>query len=166
MEQASRGLSRKPDIVYANPCKARAHLIEAACKGVRMVTFDNATEIQKCASISKKIQLILRIATDDRGSRCRFSTKFGAPRYKWKPLLAAAKQYGLSVVGVSFHVGSGCRDASKYELALKDSKEIFEMAEKEFGMRMIILDIGTFYHGSSFPLSHFRACPNLAALFN
>lgn len=143
VEQASKDLSRKPEIVYANPCKAKTHLIEAVCKGVRMVTFDNATEIQKCAAISKHIQLILRIATDDRGSRCRFSTKFGAPKYKWKPLLAAAKQHGLSVVGVSFHVGSGCRDASKYELAFKDSKEIFDMAQKEFGMKMTILDIGT-----------------------
>jgi len=152
VEQASRDLSRKPEIVYANPCKARSHLIEAVCKGVRMVTFDNATEIQKCASISKHIQLILRIATDDRGSRCRFSTKFGAPRYKWKPLLAAAKQYGLSVIGVSFHVGSGCRDASKYELALKDSKEIFDMAEKEFGMKMTILDIGGGFPGETHSL--------------
>lgn len=143
VEEATKDLPRKPDIVYANPCKARAHLIEAVCKGVRMVTFDNAVEIQKCAAVSKKIQLILRIITDDRGSRCRFSTKFGAPRYKWRPLLAAAKKYGLQVVGVSFHVGSGCRDATKYELALKDAREIFDMAEKEFGMKMNFLDIGT-----------------------
>ena len=123
-----------------------------------MVTFDNAIEIQKCASISKKIQLVLRIATDDRGSRCRFSTKFGAPRFKWKPLLAAAKKYGLSVVGVSFHVGSGCRDASKYELALKDAKEIFDMAEKEFGMKMTILDIGTLHDGVSVSVQCFQTC--------
>lgn len=144
VEEATKDLPRKPDIVYANPCKARAHLIEAVCKGVRMVTFDNAVEIQKCAAVSKKIQLVLRIITDDRGSRCRFSTKFGAPRYKWRPLLAAAKKYGLQVVGVSFHVGSGCRDATKYELALKDAREIFDMAENEFGMKMNFLDIGTF----------------------
>lgn len=143
VQEAAKDLPRKPEIIYANPCKARAHLIEAVCKGVRMMTFDNATEIQKCAAVSKKIELILRIITDDRGSRCRFSTKFGAPRYKWRPLLAAAKRHGLKVVGVSFHVGSGCRDASKYELALKDAKEIFDMAEKEFGMKMRILDIGT-----------------------
>lgn len=144
VEEVARDLPRKPDIIYANPCKARAHLIEAVCKGIRKVTFDNATEVEKCASISKNIQLILRIATDDRGSRCRFSTKFGAPRYKWKPLLAAAKKHDMQVIGVSFHVGSGCRDASKYELALKDAKEIFEMAEKEFGMKMSIVDIGMF----------------------
>jgi diaminopimelate decarboxylase len=149
VHDATQDLPRKPDIIYANPCKARAHLIEAVCKGVRMVTFDNATEIRKCAQISKKIELVLRIITDDRGSQCRFSTKFGAPRYKWRNLLATAKQCGLQVVGVSFHVGSGCRDATKYELALKDAREIFDMAEEEFGMKMRIVDIGGGFPGET-----------------
>lgn len=140
---------RKPDIIYANPCKARAHLIEAVCRGVRMVTFDNVTEVEKCAAVSKKIELILRIITDDRGSQCRLSSKFGAPRHKWRPLLAAAKRCGLAVVGVSFHVGSGCRDATRYELALKDAREIFDMAEREFGMKMKIVDIGGGFPGET-----------------
>lgn len=126
-----------------------SHLVEAICRGVQMVTFDNAAEIEKCAAISPDIKLIMRIITDDRGSQCRLSSKFGAPRHKWRPLLAAAKQHKLPVVGVSFHVGSGCRDATRYELALKDAKEIFEMAEKEYGMKMTILDIGGGFPGET-----------------
>jgi diaminopimelate decarboxylase len=140
---------RTPEIIYANPCKARAHLIEAVCRGVRMVTFDNVTEVEKCAAVSSKIELILRIITDDRGSQCRLSSKFGAPRQKWRPLLAAAKRCGLNVSGVSFHVGSGCRDASRYELALKDAREIFDMAERDYGMHMKILDIGGGFPGET-----------------
>lgn len=149
VEEVSKDLPRKPEIIYANPCKARAHLIEAVCKGVRMVTFDNVMEVEKCAAVSKKIQLIMRIVTDDRGSQCRLSSKFGAPRQKWRPLLAAAKKHGLEVVGVSFHVGSGCRDATRYELALKDAREIFDIAEKEFGMKLKILDIGGGFPGET-----------------
>lgn len=149
VQEATKDLPHKPEIIYANPCKARAHLIEAVCKGVEMVTFDNIVEIQKCAAVSKKIQLILRIITDDRGSQCRFSSKFGAPPNKWRPLLAAAKHHGLQVVGVSFHVGSGCRDASKYELALKDARKIFDMAKREFGMNMNIIDIGGGFPGET-----------------
>jgi hypothetical protein len=102
VEECSRGLPRKPEIIFANPCKARSHIIEAVCKNVRRVTFDNANEIVKCASISKKIELILRIITDDRGSQCRLSSKFGAPKFKWRPLLATAKKYGMTVVGESY----------------------------------------------------------------
>lgn len=149
VQDICKDLPRKPEIIYANPCKSRTHLIEAVCKGVKIVTFDNAAEVAKCAAVSTKIQLVLRIITDDTGSQCRLSTKFGAPRQKWRPLLATAKRYGLQVVGVSFHVGSGCRDASRYELALKDAKEIFEMAEEEFGYKMTLLDIGGGFPGET-----------------
>ena len=136
------GLPRKPEIIYANPCKAPSHLKYAVSQGVRMVTFDNASEVAKCAKVSKEIQLVLRIATDDRGSQCRLSSKFGAPVYQWRPLLQAAKNHGLQIIGVSFHVGSGCRDASRYELALKDARKIFDMGKKDFGFDMNVLDIG------------------------
>lgn len=149
VQEQSADLPRKPDIIFANPCKARAHILEAVCKGVKRMTFDNIAEVQKMASISKNIELVLRIVTDDRGSQCRLSSKFGAPPNMWKPLLAAAKQHGLKVVGVSFHVGSGCRDASRYELALKDARTIFDMAKKEFGFDMKLLDIGGGFPGET-----------------
>lgn len=117
-----------------------------------MVTFDNTAEVRKCASISKKIQLILRIITDDSGSQCRLSSKFGAPKQHWPILLAEAKQFGLEVVGVSFHVGSGCRDATRYEMALKDCKALFEMAKREYGFDMKILDIGGGFPGETHSL--------------
>ena len=142
----------KPEIIYANPCKGRGHLIDAVCRGVRMVTFDNVAEVQKCALVSKKIQLIMRIITDDSGSQCRLSSKFGAPPQHWPILLAEAKKYGLEVVGVSFHVGSGCRDATRYEMALRDCKKLFEMAKTEYGFDMSILDIGGGFPGETHSL--------------
>jgi len=114
-----------------------------------MVTFDNVTEVEKCAAVSKKIELIMRIITDDRGAQCRLSSKFGAPRQKWRPLLAAAKRRGLNVAGVSFHVGSGCRDAARYESALRDAREIFDLAKREFNMDMRVLDIGGGFPGET-----------------
>jgi hypothetical protein len=88
----------KPEIIYANPCKSRSMIIDAVCRGVRMVTFDNTAEVRKCANISKKIQLVMRIITDDSGSQCRLSSKFGAPKQHWPILLAEAKKCGLDVV--------------------------------------------------------------------
>ena len=142
----------KPEIIYANPCKGRGHMIDAVCRGVRMMTFDNVAEVHKCAMVSKKIQLIMRIITDDSGSQCRLSSKFGAPPQHWPILLAEAKRYGLEVVGVSFHVGSGCRDATRYEMALRDCKKLFEMAKRDFGFNMTILDIGGGFPGETHSL--------------
>lgn len=147
--QASIDLPNKPEIIFANPCKGRAHIIEAVRCGVQFMTFDNIPEIIKCASISKQIKLVLRIVTDDRGSQCRLSSKYGAPQHQWRLLLQAAKEHGLQVVGVSFHVGSGCRDAALYEAALKDAKKVFDLAEQEFGFRMTLLDIGGGFPGET-----------------
>jgi len=155
VQQVSRGLPSgipKPEIVYANPCKGRGHIIDAVCRGVRMMTFDNVAEVQKCAAVSRKIQLIMRIITDDSGSQCRLSSKFGAPKQHWPILLAEAKKFGLEVVGVSFHVGSGCRDATRYEMALKDCKELFEVAKRDYGFDMNILDIGGGFPGETHSL--------------
>ncbi|KAL9189890.1 hypothetical protein ACHAXT_009565 [Thalassiosira profunda] len=142
----------RPEIVYANPTKARGHVIDAVCRGVRMMTFDNVAEVRKCAAVSKKIQLVMRIITDDSGSQCRLSSKFGAPPQHWPGLLAEAKRCGLEVVGVSFHVGSGCRDASRYEMALRDCKSLFEMAKRDFGFDMTLLDIGGGFPGETHSL--------------
>ncbi len=142
----------RPEIIYANPCKGRGHVIDAVCRGVRMMTFDNVAEVQKCASVSKKIQLIMRIITDDSGSQCRLSSMFGAPPQHCPILLAEAKRCGLDVVGVSFHVGSGCRDATRYEMALKDCKRLFEMAKRDYGFEMLLLDIGGGFPGDTHSL--------------
>ena len=98
------------------------------------------------------MQLIMRIITDDSGSQCRLSSKFGAPPHHWPILLAEAKKCGLEVVGVSFHVGSGCRDATRYEMALRDCKKLFEMAKKDYGFDMTILDIGGGFPGETHSL--------------
>ena len=142
---------QQPDIIYANPCKSPQHIAYAVSQGnVDLCTFDNATELHKIAAISSKMKCVLRIMTDDRGSRCRFSSKFGAPRSQWRPLLQTAQSLGLQVVGVSFHVGSGCRDAALYTLALQDARQVFDIAQTEFGMDdMHILDIGGGFPGET-----------------
>lgn len=71
VQKVTKDLPHKPDIIFANPCKAPAHIAEATAKGVHFMTFDNVAEVEKIASISKNAQLILRIVTDDRGSTVR-----------------------------------------------------------------------------------------------
>lgn len=149
VQKLTADLPRKPEIIYANPCKARHHIAHAVSRGVQMVTFDNVAEVKKLAEISTDIQLVMRIVTDDRGSQCRLSSKFGAPRTRWRNLLAAAKQANLQVVGVSFHVGSGCRDATRYQLALKDCRELFDIAKAEYGFNLTLLDIGGGFPGET-----------------
>lgn len=91
----------------------------------------------------------MRIATDDKDSMCKFSNKFGANPKDSKNLLSYAKTLGLPIVGVSFHVGSGCGDPKAYTKSLANAADIFEIALKIGMPPMKIVDIGGGFPGNS-----------------
>mmetsp|Transcript_14601 Transcript_14601/g.57325 ORF Transcript_14601/g.57325 Transcript_14601/m.57325 type:complete len:512 (-) Transcript_14601:74-1609(-) len=130
------------DLIFANPCKNPTHISFAKKHDVRMMTFDNMGELDKVAKLFPEAELVIRILSDDSHSTCRFGSKFGADKDKEvEPLLDAAYSKGLNVVGVSFHVGSGCQDAVAYRNTLQMAREVFDMAESK-GHPMTLLDIG------------------------
>lgn len=133
-------------IVFANPCKMSSQIEHARTRGVRRMTFDNADELVKVAQHYPGAEMILRIVTDDSHSLCRFSSKFGAPLRTVPGILAAAAKLGVSVVGVSFHVGSGCADAAAFAAAARDALAVFAMG-KDYGFEMSVLDIGGGFQG-------------------
>ncbi|KAH0542227.1 Ornithine decarboxylase [Glutinoglossum americanum] len=128
-------------IIYAQPCKTKSYVRYAAKMGVRKMTFDNPDELYKTKQFFPEAELFLRIATDDTSSLCRLSLKFGASLDCTRSLLELAKQLGLNVVGVSFHVGSGASDPNAFLKAVRDSRAVFDQAS-EVGFSMAILDVG------------------------
>jgi len=136
------------DIIYANPTKPRSHLIAARRHGVKMMTFDNADELHKIKAAYPEAQLVLRIMTDDSKATCRFSAKYGAPLNVANDLLKLAIELHLSVVGVSFHVGSGQKDPSAFADAVERAHRVFQMASS-LGLTLTVLDIGGGFPGHS-----------------
>lgn len=57
------------------------------------------------------------------------------------PLPTPANPAAAQVVGVSFHVGSGCQNVGVYGEAITNARAVFDLAE-EFGYTMSLLDIG------------------------
>jgi diaminopimelate decarboxylase len=140
-----------PDrIIYANPAKMVHHLVYAKSIGVNFTVFDGMDELLKISKIpNQKFELLLRIATDDKDSMCKFSNKFGANPKDAEKLLVYAKSLGLPVVGVSFHVGSGCGDANTYAKSLANVADIFKLAPNIGIPPMKIVDIGGGFPGNS-----------------
>ncbi|KAF9219429.1 hypothetical protein BS17DRAFT_811154 [Gyrodon lividus] len=128
-------------IIFANPCKATSFIRNAAKAGVDKMTFDNADELYKISRAHPGAKLIVRILADDSKSICRFGVKFGAPLEVVPGLLMKARELHLDVIGVSFHVGSGCYDPSIYEDAVKRAREAFDMG-LQAGYRFSLLDVG------------------------
>ncbi|XP_068194372.1 ornithine decarboxylase [Antennarius striatus] len=146
--QLIQSLGVAPDrIIYANPCKQVSQIKYASAHGVQTMTFDSEVELMKVARCHDNAKLVLRIATDDSKAVCRLSVKFGAPLKACRGLLEKAKELGLDVIGVSFHVGSGCTDPGTFTQAIADSRCVFDMGE-ELGFSMDLLDIGGGFPGS------------------
>lgn len=139
-----------PDkIIYANPCKASSFIRHAAKQDVRMMTFDNADELVKVAKFHPKAKMVLRILTDDSGSLCRFGLKFGAPLEEVRGLLEKAKALNVDVIGISFHVGSGCTNPNLFGDAVARARWAFDQA-KELGFDFDFLDLGGGFDGDTF----------------
>ncbi len=136
-------------IIFANTIKSQEDLITARKRRVRLMTFDNEPELYKISEHYPKAQVLLRIKVGNQGSVVELSLKFGADAENAFHLLRKAKSLGLVPVGISFHVGSQCRNVENYLQALEISARIFDECQ-ENGMPLKILDIG-----GGFPIQHF-----------
>lgn len=143
---ANCGVNLKERVVYANPCKQATALNFARKAGVMWVVFDNMAELDKVKHIYPSAQLILRVQTDDALAQCPLSNKFGAAMDQCGNLLARARELGLQVIGVSFHVGSGCSQRGAFRSALHRARAAFDEGA-QLGFDMRLLDIGGGFPG-------------------
>lgn len=134
-------------IIYANPCKQASFIRYSAQQNVSRMTFDNAEELFKIKKYYPDAELVLRILTDDSMSLCQLGLKFGAPLHTVQHLLQTAKELNLNVIGVSFHVGSGCLDANAFGDAVVRAKNVFDQA-KTMGYDFKFLDVGGGFPGA------------------
>lgn len=143
----STGVSPE-DVIFANPVKSAADIGFARSKSVKKMTFDNIDELRKIHKLFPEAELVLRLLPDDSGSLMRFGSKFGADEEIVPDLLSAALAMNVKVIGVSFHIGSGCYEPSLYDDALLMCKRVFDKAA-EIGLPpMTFLDIGGGFPGA------------------
>lgn len=136
-------------IIYAHPAKPASHIRHAAALGVNLTTFDNETELHKIKTLHPNCKLVIRIRCDAQNASAPLGMKYGCePLTEGPRLLAIARDLGLDVVGVSFHVGSGCRDPPAFAKAIAFAKDIMDIG-KEIGFNMTLLDIGGGYPGDN-----------------
>jgi len=135
-------------IIFANPCKPVSHIRHASAANVDLMTFDNETELHKIKSAYPTAKLVLRIRCDAAVAQCQLGMKFGCDPVKDAPrLIEVAHILGLDVVGISFHVGSGCGDPPVFRRAIAAARQLFDYAES-IGYRFNLLDIGGGFPGN------------------
>jgi ornithine decarboxylase len=128
-------------IIYANPIKDIATLAELD-QYKPLVTYDNLAEIGKLKKHAPHAGLVLRIRVPNTGAVVELSSKFGAASGEAVDLIQAAFEAGLTVEGLSFHVGSQSTNFANYVQALHLAASIFEEAHARGYPQVKILDIG------------------------
>lgn len=140
--QAARDAGFTPErMIHTHPCKTVDNLTRCYAEGVRWFTFDNANEIPKLKRHAPEANLLLRTAVASRSSVINLSAKFGASEMDAVPLMSHASEMGLAVRGMSFHVGSQCRDPEDYRHALRQIRKIWDRAT-DAGIPLEVLDFG------------------------
>ncbi|KAG7399647.1 Mitochondrial 2-oxoadipate and 2-oxoglutarate transporter [Phytophthora boehmeriae] len=152
----SNGVSAN-DIIYANPCKQGSQIAYAQENNIDLMTFDSQDEVDKIKSIHPSAKLVLRLYVDDSNSICRLGTKFGAMVHDVPDILAHAKAMDMDVVGVSFHVGSGCFNVAAYSNAVARARKAFDIGHS-LGFNFGLLDIGGGFPGTENAPIRFEDC--------
>eukprot|EP01087_Luapelamoeba_hula_P002415 TRINITY_DN1207_c0_g1_i1.p1 TRINITY_DN1207_c0_g1~~TRINITY_DN1207_c0_g1_i1.p1 ORF type:complete len:771 (-),score=174.79 TRINITY_DN1207_c0_g1_i1:40-2352(-) len=143
-------------IIFANPCKQMEHILFAKENNVRLMTFDSLEELGKILADFPEAKLVLRILPDDSNSLMPFGTKFGAGKDEVSSLLLACQKAKANLVGVSFHVGSGCYSVDAYTDAIRLARSVFDEAEG-LGFNFKFLDIGGGFPGTAPSSSNYES---------
>ena len=128
-------------IIYANPIKATETLQELD-QYRPLVTYDNLEEIKKIKKYAPRAGLALRLKVPNTGAMVELSSKFGAAPGEAVDLILAAHEAGLTVEGLSFHVGSQTTNFENYVAALSLAANIFREAKDRGYAKMNLIDIG------------------------
>jgi ornithine decarboxylase len=140
---------------FNNPIKPREQLMAAARAGVRWYVVDCVEELNKIGSVKGDAEMTLRIETQNIGSDWPLTGKFGATPPEANDILHAARKLGFDVAGVSFHVGSQCRNLDNWRIGILNAKRTFDMM-RHLGMEPRLLNIG-----GGFPVKHHKPIPSI-----
>ena len=146
------------EVLYSNPIKPRTHLQRAAARGVRWYVADGREEIRKIMRLAPDAQISLRIETPNTGSDWPLSGKFGAAISEARNIVLEAATIGADLAGVTFHVGSQCRNAENWRIGIQRARHVFDLA-LSVGLKPRLLDIG-----GGFPVRHTKPIPSIEVI--
>lgn len=146
------------EIYYSNPMKSRQYLEYAASKGVEWYVLDSVEELRKIVSVKPDAKLYLRIDTPNIGSDWPLAGKFGTHLADIKAIINEAVSLNADLAGVTFHVGSQCRNPQNWRVGIERAKNVFADM-RQAGLRPRLLNIG-----GGYPVRHVKPIPSIEVI--
>jgi len=146
------------EVFYSNPMKSRQAVAYAAAKGVEWFVVDSVDELRRIHEIKANAKMYLRVATPNIGSDWPLSGKFGAGASETREIISTAAKLGADLAGVTFHVGSQCRNPENWRVGIEKARALFDAMTKA-GLKPRMLDIG-----GGFPVRHVKPIPSIEVI--
>jgi len=146
------------EIYYSNPVKSPRYIEYAAARGVRWFVLDSLEELRKLVTIRPDASLYLRIEVTNAGADWPLTGKFGAGPAQADEIVAAAAELKADLAGVTFHVGSQCRNADNWRAGIDSAKRVFRKMRLK-GLRPRLLNIG-----GGYPVRHTKPIPSIETI--
>jgi ornithine decarboxylase len=137
--------------MHTHPIKNPAEIAAALRFGIRRFVVDNPDELRKFTRHRKRVELLLRVSFRNPAAVVDLSRKFGCEPAAVPALLDMAADLGLTVRGLSFHVGSQVADPGKYVEAITACRDLMADAAARGFTAVDCLDIG-----GGFPVAYRR----------
>jgi ornithine decarboxylase len=142
-------------VIFSNPIKPDWAIASAWGRGVPTMVVDDLDEIEKVAKVSSDIRLCLRLETVNTGSDWPLTGKFGATASEAMDIIQHCAAAGLNLAGLTFHVGSQCRNLDNWHAGIENAKMIIERM-RAAGLSPNLLNLG-----GGFPVQHTRPMPTI-----
>jgi ornithine decarboxylase len=146
------------EVFYSNPVKSRESIAYAAAKGVEWFVVDSVDELRRVFDVKPDAKQYLRIGAPNIGSDWPLSGKFGAGAADAREIVATAAKVGADLAGITFHVGSQCRNPENWRVALEKARNLFDAMAKA-GLKPRLLNIG-----GGFPVRHVKPIPAIEVI--
>jgi ornithine decarboxylase len=146
------------EVFYSNPVRPVDAIEYAVRRGVERFVVDCVPELDKFARLKPDAKLVMRIDTPNEGSDWPLTGKFGAGAADIDPIIEEATRLSLDLGGVTFHVGSQCRNPENWRTAIRRSHSVFERLSAA-GLRPRLVDLG-----GGYPVQLAEPAPTIEAI--
>ncbi|ATG38430.1 putative lysine/ornithine decarboxylase [Phaeobacter piscinae] len=140
--------AKPKQITFGNTIKRPADIAFAHEIGITHFAVDALAEMEKLAEHAPGARVCIRLLVEATGADWPLSRKFGCTPAMALTLMDRARDLGLCVSGLSFHVGSQTRDPQMWADTLDQVAQVWRAA-KNAGHELTLLNIG-----GGFPASY------------
>ncbi|MDH4230063.1 MAG: type III PLP-dependent enzyme [Nitrospirota bacterium] len=146
------------EVIFSNPIKPLEAIRRAWEMGVTTMAVDDLDEIAKIGRVSGDIRMYLRMETSNTGSDWPLTGKFGSSISEAMEIIDHCADRGLKLIGLTFHVGSQCRNLDNWHTGIEGAQLLFSRM-RERGLAPSLLNMG-----GGFPIQHTRPIPTMAEI--